>query len=179
MVHTLLIQSNFLSRFWVDASFTTIFLLSRLPTSVLHGLSPFEKLYGSHPDYSNLCVFECSCFPNLTPYTHHKLEPRSKHCVFLDCALNYKGYWFFDPLTNQLYTSHHVHFIEYDFPYARLTASSLTIPDASSHPLVIPLFVPLHFESSSRPCSTDMQHGGHQALGSPKLDSPSSPHETQ
>lgn len=76
MVRTLLIQSNLPSKFWVDAVFTSIFLINRLPSNTLGGISPFENLFGTIPSYSNLRVFGCLCFPNLTPYTSHKLESR-------------------------------------------------------------------------------------------------------
>lgn len=41
------------------------YLLNRLPTKILSGLSPYELLCGKVLDYSLIKVFECRCFPCL------------------------------------------------------------------------------------------------------------------
>ena len=57
-------------------------LLNQLPTSVLSFHSPWQKLYYSQPNLSQLKVFDCACYPYLRSYNCHKLEPRSKECLF-------------------------------------------------------------------------------------------------
>jgi hypothetical protein len=42
-----------------------------------------QRLLGETPDYTFLKVFGCACWPHLRPYNKHKLEFRSKKCVFL------------------------------------------------------------------------------------------------
>nr|XP_016472837.1 PREDICTED: uncharacterized mitochondrial protein AtMg00810-like [Nicotiana tabacum] len=75
---------------------------ARLPTPILHGLSPFEKFFYRLPDYNFLRVFGCECFPNLSARVFHKLTPRSVRCVFLDYASDYKGYHCLDPKSGHL-----------------------------------------------------------------------------
>ncbi|KAE8686060.1 hypothetical protein F3Y22_tig00111086pilonHSYRG00004 [Hibiscus syriacus] len=52
-----------------------------LPTKVLQGMSPFEKLMHKKPDYRMMRVFGCQCFPNLRPFLNHKLAFRSIACA--------------------------------------------------------------------------------------------------
>jgi len=40
--------------FWGDATLTAVYTINRLPTPVTHNQTPFERLYGSSPDYSYL-----------------------------------------------------------------------------------------------------------------------------
>jgi hypothetical protein len=78
-------------------------------------------------------VFGCACYSLLRPYTKHKLEFRSKQCVFLGYSSNQKGYRCLDPASNRIYISRHVIFDEHTFPAkdkAYLTAST----EDSPHP---------------------------------------------
>jgi len=96
MVCTFLLDAHLPGQFWVDAAYTTTFIINRPPTHLLDGNSPYEKLFHKTLDYSFLHVFECECF--LTILTQqHKLELRSKRCVFLGYTSNYKEYQCFYP----------------------------------------------------------------------------------
>ena len=48
-----------------------------------NGVSPWECLFHTQPDYRFLRTFMSLCFPLLRPYNKHKLEPRSLPCVFI------------------------------------------------------------------------------------------------
>lgn len=73
-------------------------------------------LFQHPPDYSSLRVLGCACWPHLRPYVRHKMEPRSAICIILGYALNYKGYFCFDPKTGCIYISRDVKFDEKFFP---------------------------------------------------------------
>lgn len=60
-----------------------IYHINRVPTPVLKNGSPFECLFNSKPNFFKLKIFGCLCYPWLRPYTSHKLEQRSKACLFL------------------------------------------------------------------------------------------------
>lgn len=98
---TLLAHSSLSNRFWVDAFLTTVYIINRLPTPVLDHDSAFAKLYNKAPDYQSLRVFGCRCYPLLRPYNSHKLEYRSKACVFL--GYQHAGYKCLDPVSNKVY----------------------------------------------------------------------------
>ncbi|GJY85713.1 hypothetical protein Tco_0499739 [Tanacetum coccineum] len=54
----------------------------KLPSSVLNGKSPFELIYNTKPNLSNLRVFGCLCFATVLN-NHDKLGSRSEKCVMM------------------------------------------------------------------------------------------------
>jgi hypothetical protein len=75
-------------------------------------------LFDSPPSYEHLRVFGCTCYPNTSSTTPHKLSPRSTRCVFLGYSSDHKGYHCLDLSTNRLIVSRHVVFDEASFPLA-------------------------------------------------------------
>ena len=71
---TLLAHSSTPLTYWAEAFQTTSYLINRLPTPVLHNLSPFQKLFNLRPNYTFLRVLGCACWPHLRPYNRHKLD---------------------------------------------------------------------------------------------------------
>jgi hypothetical protein len=63
-------------------------------------------------------VFGCTCYPNTSSTTSHKLSPRSIRCVFLCYSSDHKGYRCLDLSINRLIVSRHVVFDEASFPLA-------------------------------------------------------------
>jgi hypothetical protein len=110
---TLLAHAHLSNRYWVDSFITAVYTINRLPTAKLNYLSPYEKLYNTSPNYQKLKVFGCLCFPLLRPYGLHKLDFRSKPCIFL--GYQFAGYKCLDPVTNRAYLSRHVVFVENSF----------------------------------------------------------------
>ncbi|TYK14661.1 Retrovirus-related Pol polyprotein from transposon TNT 1-94 [Cucumis melo var. makuwa] len=87
-VRALLFSASCPEKFWGEAALTSVYTINRLPSSVLQNISPFERLYGTPPNYSNLKVFGCACFVLLHPHEHTKLEPCAP--IFLAMAQNIK-----------------------------------------------------------------------------------------
>lgn len=65
---SLFAQSHLPKTFWVEAFNTAIYLINRLPTTVLDNRSPFQVLLNQTPDYSILRTCGCACYPLLRPY---------------------------------------------------------------------------------------------------------------
>jgi hypothetical protein len=112
----LLAYSHLPQKYWVESFTTAVYLINRLPTAVLKNKTPFQVLLNKILDYSMLRIFGCACYPLLRPYTSHKLQFRSKQCIFLGYSSNHKGYRCLDPSTNRVYLSRHVVFDELQFP---------------------------------------------------------------
>jgi hypothetical protein len=94
------------------------------------GLSYSEKLYGYVLDYPFFRVFSCTCFVLRPHVERSKLSSRSTICIFLGYDDGKKGYRCFDPITQKLYVSRHVVFLEnIPFFFISSTTHSLTRPD--------------------------------------------------
>jgi hypothetical protein len=81
----------------------------------------------------------------------HKLEYRSKPCIFL--GYSYTGYKCLDSITNQAYLSKNVIFNEDFFPAKDLatTQFSSKINAQDGAPLFLPISIPLHYPLSVEP----------------------------
>lgn len=66
VVRTLLLESFVPSRFWCETLTTTVHLINRMPSLSLNNETPFFRLFGHNPDYSNLRVFGRVCFVHLS-----------------------------------------------------------------------------------------------------------------
>ena len=133
---TLLSQASMSTSFWSYALLTATFLINLLPTFVLNFVSPWSKLYSASPDISQLKVFGCACYPHLRPYSSHKLDHRTKECIFIGYSTSSKGYLCLDPSSHHLCTSRHVLFNETKFPSSTplspLSQSSTPVFDISN-----------------------------------------------
>ena len=105
-------------------------MINTIPSSHSSCLSSFEKLYGYVPDFSSLRVFGCTCFIFRPHIERSKLSSQFAICVFLDYSESKKGYRCFDPITQKLYISCHVVFLEHKLFFSiPSTTHSLTKPD--------------------------------------------------
>ena len=53
--------------FWVEAALNAIHAINRIPSAIIHNQTPYERLFGSPPDYHHLCSFGSACFILLQP----------------------------------------------------------------------------------------------------------------
>ena len=125
----LLAHSQLPLRYWDEAFLTACYLINRMPTPVINKETPLYRLMHVQPNYSFLRIFGCACWPSLRKYNSHKLEFRSKMCVFLGYSPLHKGYKCLDPATGRVYISRDVIFDETKYPFSRKFESSLASPD--------------------------------------------------
>jgi hypothetical protein len=112
---TLLAHASMPLKFWDEAFITTTYLINRLPSKVIHGQTPLDRLYKHQPDYTSLRTFGCACWPNLRPYNSH-----TKQCMFLGYNNMHKGYKCLDVKEGRVYISRDVVFDENVFPFTDL-----------------------------------------------------------
>ncbi|KAK0600695.1 hypothetical protein LWI29_017553 [Acer saccharum] len=141
---TLLHHASVPLKFWSLVFQTVVYLINRMPTKVLSHKSPYSLLFGSAPNYNKLRVFGCLCYPWLRPYTSHKLQPRSRPCVFVGYSNEHNACLCLDTATSRVFVSCHVVFVENIFPF------STTMNSAHSDPLL----TATHWLHSSLPSDT-------------------------
>jgi histone deacetylase 1/2 len=136
----LLAHSSLPLRFWDEAFLTACYLINRMPTPVLNKETPLFRLLKIQPNYEFLRIFGCACWPSLRKYNAHKLEFRSKMCVFLGYSPMHKGYKCLDKSTGRIYISRDVVFDESVFPYATpgVTVDIPTLREAINFPVTEP-----------------------------------------
>ena len=134
-------------KFWWNAFSTIVFIINRLPTQVLSHKSPYEMIYGHHPNFRFLKVFGCACFPFLRPYNHNKLQFRSAKCVFIGYSSKHKGYLCLHP-SGRVYVAYDMLFNEEEFPFSTTdfhsnsspsnNSPSLSLSNPNSQPIIFP-----------------------------------------
>uniref|UniRef100_A0A2N9GND3 Integrase catalytic domain-containing protein n=1 Tax=Fagus sylvatica TaxID=28930 RepID=A0A2N9GND3_FAGSY len=120
--------------FWGEAALTAVYTINRCPSPVIQNTTPYERLFGTAPNYSLLKAFGCVCFVLLQPHERTKLQPRSQLCCFLGYGLEEKGYRCYDPVAKRLRVSRHVVFWEHKMFYS-LPLFSAGNSDSQADPL--------------------------------------------
>ena len=120
----LLANASMPLKFWDQAFLTATYLINLLSSKVVNFEVPIIRLLGETPDYSNLRVFGCACWPNLRPYNSRKLSFRSTQCAFLGYSSMHKGFKCLDISTGRIYISRDVVFDEAVFPFAALHSNA-------------------------------------------------------
>ena len=93
--------------------------------------SPYKFFYRHTPDYHFFKVFGCAYWPYLRPYNKHKINFKSKNCIFIGYSLDHHGYKCLDLATCKVYVSCHVVFNENHFPYKSLDHQSFICQDTT------------------------------------------------
>lgn len=156
---TLLAAASMPTTFWGEAFTTAAKLINILPTPVLNGLSPTEKLLGKKPSYDSLRVFGCLCFPHQRVYNKHKLAFRSSPCTFIGYSTTHKGY---KCLTQQgkVIITPHVVFFEDSFPFQQKEKKVNNAHDSDAPTPTVPTISRI-----PRPNEALQQQQHHQSLG--------------
>jgi len=59
IARAMLNEKNLPNYFWAEAVATTVYIMNRTPTMIVHGMTPEEKYTGKKPNVSHLKVFGC------------------------------------------------------------------------------------------------------------------------
>jgi len=88
-----------------------------MPTKILRWKSPFETLFNTKPDLSNMKIIGCLCYAlNLSPHID-KFSPKARKCIFLGYPHGQKAFKVYDIDRHKVFISRDVSFEEHIFPF--------------------------------------------------------------
>jgi histone deacetylase 1/2 len=138
-------------KFWAEALRMATFLLNIRPSKANSNNTPFYSLFLTHPNYADIRVFGCLCFPNSSATTPNKLSPRSLPCIHLGFSDEHKGYRCLDLVSGHVHISRHVTFAENIFPFAQRLDSSTPVPTPPSSTMRFPYFMSPKISAAADP----------------------------
>lgn len=148
VARALLFHMSVPKTYWADALSTTCFLINRMPSVVLDGMSPLSVLFPTKSLFPvDPKIFGSTCFVRDTRPHLTKLDPKSLKCVFLGYSRLQKGYKCFSPTLNRYIVSRDVTFHE-NIPFFPMTNCSN--PRVSDDLLVYTIPAP----ESPSPCNS-------------------------
>ncbi|XP_019258055.1 PREDICTED: uncharacterized protein LOC109236337 [Nicotiana attenuata] len=138
MARALKFQSGILIKFWGDCVRTVVYLINRLPTSVLAGKTPYELLYKKQTNIEHLRVFGCLCYTSSLPMGD-KFAPRARRTVLIGYFDTQKGYRVCDLESKSFLISRGVVFKEHIFPFKNLPSNTddMFVQDVTAVPPVL------------------------------------------
>jgi len=132
VTRALLFQTFVPRSYWGEAVLTATYLINRLPSRVLEGVTPIQLMTTFYPSIPMLTslqnrVFGCPVFVHVHSPYRGKLDPRAIKCVFIGYAPNKKGYKCYHSQSRKVYVSKDVTFHEREsfFPSSQLQGESI------------------------------------------------------
>lgn len=112
MARSLLKERNLPINFWGEAIRHSIYLLNRLPTRAVTGITPYEAWSRNKPHLEDLRVFGCLAHMRVPTEKLTKLDNRSKQVIYLGKESGTKAYRLYDPDSKSICISRNVVFEE-------------------------------------------------------------------
>ncbi|KAF5799967.1 putative RNA-directed DNA polymerase [Helianthus annuus] len=131
LARSLLFQSGVPLNFWSECILTAVYIINRLPSSVLLGKSPYELMFGFKPSYSHLRTFGCLCFSTILNDLD-KLSFNAEKCVLIGYSNVKKGYKLWSLDNKKEFYSRDVKFYENVFPFKSFKQNGLST-DSLNH----------------------------------------------
>jgi hypothetical protein len=85
-------ERNLPNLFWVKVVAIIVYIMNQTPTTLVHGMTPKEKIIGKKLDVSHLRVFGCIAYMHVPDEKRSKLDPKAEKCIFIGYSLKQKGY---------------------------------------------------------------------------------------
>lgn len=135
--------------FWGDCLLSAAYLINRTSSFLLNGITPYEVLFKTPPNFADLRVFSCLCFATVVPRSTGEFATRAVKGVFIGYPFAIKGYKVLDLQTNKVFIARDVTFYETVFPFKDIshtmsqpTLFPSTVTFIDCEPLVSTLVVP-------------------------------------
>ena len=96
-------------RFWDIAIYVVLYILTRSPTKVVKGMTPYEE---KKPRVENLKVFRWVSYAHISKENREKLDEKGEICIFVAYSNETKDYRLYVLESNELIISRDVIFIK-------------------------------------------------------------------
>ena len=103
-------DSGLTKTFWAEAARTAVYLLNRVPTVALEGVTPQEAWSNRKPSIAHLRVFGCKASMHIPKKNRNKLNMKAEKLIFIGYNEEALGYRLWDPKAKKVYTSRDVEF---------------------------------------------------------------------
>ena len=103
-----------------------MYLINRLPTTILKGKTPYEVFHKVKAKLDHLKILGCLCYATRLPKVD-KFSPRADACIFLGYATAQKGYKLYNSSQRRMLVSQDVVFKEDIFPYEQISNKQLPL----------------------------------------------------
>ncbi|GKB85257.1 putative RNA-directed DNA polymerase [Tanacetum coccineum] len=124
VARSLMFQGGIPLYMWPECVLTAVYLINRLPSSVLSGVSPYFIVYGKNPSLSHIRSFGCLCYSTVLN-SNDKFCARSEKCVLIGFSTTKKAYKLYSLENKNVFYSRDVKFYETVFPFKMKTKNSL------------------------------------------------------
>lgn len=108
-----------LNIFWDHALLHAIFIITRLPSKLLHCQTPFNLLFHINPNFASLKVFRCLMYVSSSKKHRTKLDHRLNKCIYLGNKNGVKWHILFDLHNKLLFISKDNYFCEHFFLFSK------------------------------------------------------------
>lgn len=112
MARSYLKQMQLPSILWGEAVRHSVYVLNRLPTRALTGMTPYTAWTKKKPRVDHIRVFGCLSHMKIPSIQTRKLDDRRRPVVNLGKEPGTKAYRLYDPVNNRVYISRDVSFEE-------------------------------------------------------------------
>ena len=102
MARSMLRANGLPNQFWVEAVTTLVHLLILFPIRVVICQTFFESWKGTKPFISYLTIFHCITYALVNFQFLHKLDEKSKNCIFICYCTQSKSYRLHNPLSKKI-----------------------------------------------------------------------------
>ena len=111
-VRSMLSDAKLPHSYWAEALSTAAYVRNRSPTKAVQDMTPFEALTGEKPDVKHLRAFGCTAYAHVAKDERHKLDSKTRKCIFLGYGTETKGYRLYEPKRAKVFYSRDVVFNE-------------------------------------------------------------------
>ena len=91
VARALCFQAHLPIEFWGESVLTAAYLITRTPSKVLNGKTPYGALFDVKPSYDHIKMFGCLCYAHFKPQTKDKFAPQSRKYIFVGYLYGKKG----------------------------------------------------------------------------------------